>query len=235
MSAGYSFRPRAWALVLAAIACAGAIALGNWQTRRADEKRALGAKLEQAMRMPATELPAAPVTPQEYSWKRVAARGEFVASRTVFLDNRIHRGQAGYEVLTPLKLTGSPMHVLVNRGWMAAGARRAMPEVQTPAGTVRVEGIALERLPHVLEPGAASQGKLRQNVDLQAFAAETGLALQPIILQEHEGPADGLTRDWPRPDTGVEKHAAYALQWYSLGALAVLLVIGLSFSRVRAN
>ena len=42
MLAGYSFRPRLWALALAA--CAAGIALGNWQSRRADEKRALAAE-----------------------------------------------------------------------------------------------------------------------------------------------------------------------------------------------
>src|SRR5436190_290576 len=41
MLRGYSFRPRLWGLALAAMACAGFIALGNWQSRRADEKRAL--------------------------------------------------------------------------------------------------------------------------------------------------------------------------------------------------
>ena len=46
MASGYSFRPRAWAFALTAAACAAFIALGNWQARRADEKRALGAELE---------------------------------------------------------------------------------------------------------------------------------------------------------------------------------------------
>jgi surfeit locus 1 family protein len=236
MPAGYSFRPRAWAFALAAVVCAAAIALGNWQTRRADEKRVLGERLEQALSGPAVPLPRTAISPQDYAWKLVEARGEFVAGRTVFLDNKIRLGRPGYEVVTPLKLEASSMHVLVDRGWVAAGARRGtLPEVPAPAGLVRIEGLALERLPHALEPGAPASGKVRQNLDLGAFAAESGLALQPVVIQQRKGPQDGLLRDWPRPDTGMEKNQAYALQWYSLGALAVLLALGLSFSRVQPN
>ena len=43
---------------------------------------------------------------------------------------------------------------------------------------------------------------------------------------------DGLLRSWPRPDAGIEKHESYALQWYSLAGLAVVLFVVLSFKRV---
>jgi len=204
MPAGYSFRPRAWPLALALAACAAGIALGNWQSRRAEEKRALGARLEQ-----------------------VSVHGEFVAGRSVLLDNKTRRGRVGYEVVTPLKLKDS-MHVLVNRGWIA---RERISELRTPAGEVRIEGIALERLPHALELETNTGGKIRQNLDLAEFARETGLALQPVVIEQHGGPADGLLREWPRPDAGSEKHAAYALQWYSLAALAVALAVVLAFRK----
>src|SRR4030081_1359853 len=99
MPAGYSFRPRAWTLVLAGLACAAGIALGNWQTRRAEEKRALGA---------------------ERATKHIAARGIFLPQHTVLLDNKLRHGRACYQVITPLRLAGSELHVLVNRGWIAA-------------------------------------------------------------------------------------------------------------------
>ena len=208
MPAGYSFRPRVWALALAAAACAAGIALGNWQRGRADDKRAAAARLE-----------------------RVALEGEFVPKFTVYLDNKTRRGQPGYEIVTPLKLRGSPSHVLVNRGWIAAGATRdALPEVATPAGEVRIEGIALERLPRVLSFETRS-GKVRQSLDIAAYAAETGLKLEPRVIEQHSSLPDGLARDWPPHDAGIQKHEAYALQWYSLAALAVVLLIVLSFRK----
>ena len=209
MPAGYSFRPRLWALALGAAACAAGVALGNWQSGRADAKRAAAAKSE-----------------------RVVVRGEFLAERTVLLDNKLRHGRAGYEVITPLRLNAST-HVLVNRGWIEAGpSRETLPAVRTPSKEVAIEGIALRRLPRALQAGSAPRGKLRQNLDIQDYAAETGLALEPRVIEQHSAADDGLLREWPRPDAGIEKHASYALQWYSLAGLALALAIVLSFRRV---
>ena len=75
-------------------------------------------------------------------------------------------------------------------------------------------------------------GKVRQNLEIDAFAKETGLRLQPIVIEQHSPADDGLLREWPRPDAGVEKHESYALQWYSLAVLAVVLLVVLSIRRV---
>jgi surfeit locus 1 family protein len=204
MGAGYSFRPRAWPLAAAAAACAAGIALGVWQAGRADQKRALGAQVQ-----------------------RIAVHGEFLPERSVLLDNKLRGGRVGYEVVTPLRLAEG-IHVLVNRGWIAAAPQRdKLPEVATPRGRVRVEGVVLARLPQPLKLGEDAKGPVRQRLELKAFAAETGLPLQAFVIEQHAGPADGLVREWPRPEAGAEKNDAYALQWYSLAALA--LVLGLVF------
>ena len=235
MARGYSFRPRLWHWLLAGAACAAGIALGNWQGRRAEEKRALGERFEQALHAPALEL-AWPGNKEDVLGRRIAVRGTFEAERTVFLDNKILNGRVGYEVVTPLKLSTAPAHVLVDRGWAPAGASRAqLPAVATPQGEVRIEGLAQERFAHALQGGPASGGKVRQNLDVDAFAKESGLALVPLVLEELSGPADGLVRERPRPDTGVDVHRAYALQWYSLAALAVVLAAVFSFKRVQAG
>ena len=232
MLAGYSFRPRGWTLALAAAACAAGIALGSWQTRRAEEKRALGAELDQALKAAPIEISTTLVESKNLILKRVAAHGEFVADRTLFLDNKIRHGRVGYEVITPFRLSRSALHVLVDRGWVEASpSRDVLPQVRTPAGETRVEGLALERLPHALQLKENTQGKVRQNVDLGAFAADTGLALQPIVIEQRSDSGDGLLREWPRPDAGIERHEGYALQWYSLAALAVILAVVLSFRR----
>src|SRR5258708_26661223 len=109
MPAGYSFRPRAWVLALAALACAAFIALGNWQTRRADEKRALGARLE-----------------------TVSVSGSFVSKYSVMLDNKLRHGKAGYEVVTPFRLARTHPHLLLHRGWAPdPPARDVLPHVRT--------------------------------------------------------------------------------------------------------
>jgi surfeit locus 1 family protein len=233
MPAGYSFRPRPWAAAAAAAACAAGIALGNWQAGRAAEKRALGAALERSLQSPPIELPAAPVPADQLTWKHVAARGQFVEAHTIYLDNKLRRGRPGYEVVTPLRLDGT--HVLVNRGWVAAGrSRDELPRVPTLQGEVRVTGLALPRIPRALDAGTSAPGKVRQNLSLEEFQKETGLQLAPVVIEQHSSTPDGLVREWPRLDSGAQKNQSYAFQWYSLAGLAVVLFAVLSFRRVGA-
>ncbi len=132
---GRTFRPVWWGFALALAACLASIALGNWQTRRAAEKRALSQEFEAAMRGPAVALPAQPVVPADYVGKRLAARGTFLSAHTVLLDYKIRDGRIGYEVVTPLRLSGGTLHVLVNRGWIAAAPQREiLPEIPTLSG-----------------------------------------------------------------------------------------------------
>lgn len=209
MAAAYSFRPRAWPLAAAAAACAAGVALGNWQAGRAEEKRALAA-----------------------AEQRIVVHGEFLPQHTVFLDNKLRGGRAGYEVVTPLRLAEG-IHVLVNRGWIAAGpTRERLPSVATPPGRVRVEGVVRERLPQPLRIGEEAKGRLRQTLELAAFATESGLSLQAFVIEQHAGPSDGLAREWPPAGAGADKNSAYALQWYSLAALA--LVLGIVFAWRKA-
>jgi surfeit locus 1 family protein len=208
MLRGYSFRPRLWALALAAAACAAGIALGNWQARRADDKRALAAHVQ-----------------------RIAVVGEFLPERTVLLDNKVRNHRAGYEVVAPLRLADG-IHVLVNRGWIEAPPRRdQLPQVVTPPGRLRIEGVVLSHLPRTLKLDGPAKGPVRQSVELEEFAAESGLTLQAFFIQQHSDSGDGLARDWPPPDAGIEKHQAYSIQWYSLATLAVVLALVLSFRR----
>ena len=53
--------------------------------------------------------------------------------------------------------------------------------------------------------GAAS-GAIRQNLDVNAFARETGLRLRPVSVQQQDDasqPSDGLMRQWSAPASGV--------------------------------
>ncbi len=148
------------------------------------------------------------------------------------LDNKLRQGRPGYEVVTPLRLAGSDVHVLVNRGWVQAPPTRdVLPEVRTPAGEVRIEGVALEHLPRLLNVDPNEKGRVRQSLQLPAFAMETGLRLEPRIIEQHSPTDDGLLREWPRPGLGVEKNESYALQWYSFAALAVILALVFSFRK----
>jgi len=116
--------------------------------------------------------------------------------------------------------------VLVNRGWLPRNAdvRTAMAPYRTPSGDVTIEGIAranASRAFELGEGGSAAHQQIRQNVDVAAFAAETGLALQPFVIDQTSDDGDGLVRDWPAPAMGVERNYGYMLQWWGMAAAAL--------------
>jgi len=227
------FRPRWWWFAFALAAASAFVALGNWQLRRAEGRRALAAAHQAALKAPAVTLPGRPIDALAYALRRVAVRGSFVPEQTVYLDNRLRHGRVGYEVVTPLRLEGSALHVVVMRGWVAAGrSRNDLPRVPTPGGVLRVEGVALAEIPQRYEPkGAQPEGRIWQNLSVDRMRAATGLALQPVLIEQRSETGDGLARDWPQRGSGAEKNENYALQWYSLAALALILWIVLSFRR----
>jgi surfeit locus 1 family protein len=227
------FRPALLPGLAALAAIALTLALGNWQGRRAEEKFALGRGLDDAASHAAVALPARPVDARDYEFSRISARGEYSARHTILLDNKVLRGVAGYHVLTPLKIAGGDMYVLVNRGWIAAGTRREnLPQIRTPAGTETVEGIAIAPSSRILElDPKTEEGIVWQNLVLARYAKWSGLRLQPIVLQQTSEAADGLVRVWERLDTGADRHRGYAFQWYALATTILIFYVALGFKR----
>lgn len=227
------FRPAFLPGIAALVAIALTVSLGNWQSRRAEEKLALGRSLDDAARRVQLALPPRPVDARDYEFARVSARGEYSTRHTVLLDNKVLRGAPGYQVLTPLKLAGGELYVLVNRGWVAAGTRRdVLPQIRTPAGGVTVEGVAVVPGSHILELDTNTvEGMVWQNLVLARYAKWSGLKLQPIVLQQSSDAADGLARVWARPDTGADMHRGYAFQWYALAVTVLIFYVAFSFKR----
>jgi surfeit locus 1 family protein len=223
------FRPPWWSAALAAAGCAAGIALGNWQSDRAADKRATAA----------AQVP-------------LKLRGELLAQHTLYLQNRPHHGKPGYYVVQPLRQADG-RNVLVLRGWSAVNA---LPPA--PRGEVILEGVRRQGLPRVLEVGtpdvgtrdagtaagsARAAGNVRQNMTVGEYVAWSGLALEPYVIEQRSGmvvtqppaPPDSLARDWPRAESGAERNDAYALQWYALAALSVILFVVLGFKRGTAS
>ncbi len=220
-----------------------ALLLGNWQLRRAEEKQALQERFDDRGRGATLQLPPRPVEVKDAEYARVSVRGEFLPRHTVLLDNRMRNGVVGYEVLTPVRIEGGELCVLVNRGWIAAGPRRdVLPKFPTPAGPRSLEGIALVPGGRYFEfasdhaagkkTGAAAE-PVWQNLNFERYAETTRLALQPFLIRQTSASDDGLARMWERADRGVDIHRGYAFQWYSLAALILVLYVVLNLRSIE--
>ena len=101
-----------------------------------------------------------------------------------------------------------------------------------------MRGLAVPRAPRAYETGSAQPGaRVRQNIDLAAFEAESGLALQPFFIEQRGVSDEDLIQDWPARDALLDKHRVYAGQWYALAALSIVIffVLGLRHGRQPAD
>jgi surfeit locus 1 family protein len=140
------------------------------------------------------------------------------------MNNRV-----GFFVVTPLLLADGSA-VVVQRGWLPRDfeQRDRIAPVPTPDGEVVVEGRVAPPPSRLYEFSGGDSGRIRQNLDLDAYARETGLALRPLSVLLADSPAtagDGLRRDWPAPSAGVAQNQGYAAQWFGLSVLIVVLYV----------
>ena len=211
------------------------VQLGNWQLSRAQEKESRQERLDLLSQEPAVVLPPTEVKLEDFQYRQVEARGEYVPGHTIYLDNKIYRGVAGYHVITPLKIGTSSMHVLVNRGWAPADRDRSkLPEAAPPPGQVSVSGIATTATQKTLELSQdLVSGRVWENLNIDRYRSATGLSLQPVMILQKDDVQDGLVRQWPRPDSGSAKNLGYAVQWFAMALAVLIIYLVLSGKRER--
>ena len=229
-------RPR-WLPPLAAIiGVALTAAAGNWQLDRAHQKERAQETYDRGASDAPVKLTATPVRAEDLRLRRVEAEGEFIPKDAVLLDNKTHNGVAGYEVIMPLRIGASSMHVLVNRGWIAAGPERArLPVIITPEAVVRVTGVAIVPGRFLELAKVDDSGPVWQNLTIDRFVARTGLQVLPVVVQQRNDLDDGLLRAWERPDFGIAKHYGYAVQWFSFCGLIIFLYVFFHVKRSRSK
>jgi surfeit locus 1 family protein len=221
---------RFWIVTAAsALTMAVTASLGLWQLDRAGQKLALQAQITDRSGLSAwgnAELLQA-TDPKSGVHRPVDLVGEWVPNASVFLDNRQMNARVGFFLVTPLRLQGSERVVLVQRGWVPRDFtdRTRVPAIPTPAGTVRLQGRLAPSPGKLYELGEAGAGPIRQNIDLAAFARETGLSPLDVSVLQSGDASDGLLREWPQVALDVSKHHGYAFQWFALCALAGILYI----------
>lgn len=229
------FRARWIPLAATLIVMVIGLCLGQWQTRRGNEKQALQARMIERQAAPAIPLEGniAQLDLRQSEYRHMRVQGEFVSGWTTYLDNRPYRGMPGLYVLTPFKIAGSDSVVLVERGWIQRDMqdRTKLPRLQTPLGKIEIEGVMRLHVGHLLQLGMATTpqpGAIMQNLDLPAYAEASGMSLAPFVIEQQSdrrNAQDGLVRDWPLPALGLERHRGYAIQWYALALMAVIFFI----------
>ncbi|MDE3020452.1 MAG: SURF1 family protein [Pseudomonadota bacterium] len=209
------------------------VSLGNWQLRRAHRSESEAEQYDTMAKEPPVNLPVTPVYAPDWQYRRVRVEGRFDARDQIYLDNISLDDKVGYDVLTPMVLSGSNMHVLVNRGFVeSTGDRSHLPQAVPPHGIQVVTGIAaIPPKRFLLLSGSNVNGRVWENLVLKDYASQASFPLQPVVILQDNDTNDGLIRIWPRPDMGVAMHYGYFFQWYAMAAAIIIIYIGLYVRR----
>jgi surfeit locus 1 family protein len=233
-----AFAPSIALTLLMLVVCAAFVRLGWWQWHR---WRASDAAWTSFARGADAVEPLGSRTLEEVArFQRVSVGGRFDSAHQFLLDNRSYRGQPGYEVLTPLKRADGRV-LLVDRGWVPfTGSRARLPDVSladTPQVTVSgraadlpAPGLALGRAPPAAE---GPWPRVTSFPDADELARALGSPLAPRILLLDPGAPFGFVREWQPPGMSPLRHLSYAIQWWCLAALAIVLWSVLTVRRAR--
>jgi len=177
-------------------------------------------------------------TEKQLLFEQFGAYGHYDPSRHVLLDNKIFNGRAGVHVLTPFTLDNGA-GILVNRGWLPLPPdRRSLPAVKTDDSLRTINGILNKPStggPRIGEPDVLVVDRWPQLVtylDLDSVSVALNTPLEPWLLQlEPEDESGFAGRQWQAAVMGPEVHGAYALQWFSLAAAALIIWITLGIRK----
>ena len=228
------------------------IGAGLWQMSRAAGKIDKAEKLASQIALPPLNLNTkSQWTLAEADSRRLVVEGAFLADQAIWLDNRPQpgapaskagSGQSGFYVLMPFQVAGFDNTVIwVQRGWAPRNRedRLALPPINTPGGTLQIEGIGIAQPDRVFELGDGGVGgsgpvRIQQNLDLTKETERHRWQQIPFVLKQmSDSEKDGLMRNWTAAASGVERHYAYAFQWFALALSAFLFWLIHGLLRIR--
>jgi surfeit locus 1 family protein len=236
---GRVFAPSAGFTVVMLVLCALFLPLGAWQWHKGMERQqewtrfARGA--DQVIVLGSRAVSDVPL------YQRVRVTGRLDAARQFLLDNRTYRERAGYEVLTPLTRAGAAV-LLIDRGWVPfSGSRARLPDIAFEAAAPVTLGGRVAELP---SPGLASGRaapearapwpKVTSYPSASELSAALGAPLAArILLLDPQAPF-GYVRNWQPSGLAPLRHLAYAIQWWSFAALALIVWALMSTRRNHA-
>ena len=233
----YQFKPGLVPTVLVVLLLPVLLRLGFWQLARADEKRAILAEQQAKLALPAKNIDQHYSDSENLEYRRLAVRGTFLNKYQIFIDNKIHQGAAGYDVVTPLRITNTDKYILVDRGWVPLGASRAvLPDIDTPEQEVSLLGLAKYNPKDVVafgEGNRSNQGwpAVVRWIDIPALHSETKLDLLPFLFLLDPDSPYGFVREWKFINMPPEKHVSYAVQWFGMAIALLIIYLVVNFKR----
>lgn len=231
----FEFKPGWLGIVTTVIAVSVFTYLMLWQIGRAEERKALRLEVMQRSELPIVALSdTGNVNLSNDRYRRFQIQGSFMNQHQLLLDNVVHEGKPGYEVITPFK-TSQGETLLVNRGWIAAGRDRTVfPDI-----SVNEEPLSLTvmldkpRSAPVVGLDIVERDNRWNYLDLAFYRQQSGLEIPAFLLLLAEDSPSAYTSRWPEIEDKSGMHIGYAIQWGVFALIALGTFLGVNIKRIK--
>ncbi|WP_082801273.1 SURF1 family cytochrome oxidase biogenesis protein [Herbidospora cretacea] len=206
--------------------------LGRWQFGRYESRSA--AEDRNSTNLSAPPVPFETLTsvggavPEKDKYRRVTATGTYDAAHELLVRRRTQNTQVGFYVLTPLKTPGGA--VLVNRGWVKAGATAdSRPDVPPPPGgqvtlTGRLRPAETTETTGIIHREGLPEGQILL-IDDRSLGGVVGSPLYGgyVDLIEQQPISENAPEPVPAPEAGGGGglNLAYGVQWWLFIGVAI--------------
>lgn len=173
-------------------------------------------------------------------FQKVTVDGVYVNELTMFVQNKMYKGQMGYEVLTPLRIKGQQQLLLVDRGWVQQPENKTLPKINFVNGEQHI--VANIKLlneyqfilgKNILNP--LQSPLVMQKINIDEIAQATHQEFYPFVVRLDVSQENGFIRDWVIMTVEPERHLAYAVQWFALALVLLIAYFSLCRERVRKD
>jgi surfeit locus 1 family protein len=222
--------------VVALAALAVLLGLGTWQLERKAWKESLIATLDRRLSETPIALPSsaewAGMTPDNSEFTRVRVRAQFLkdSDALVYTSGSAIRDDVkgtGYFVFSPAHLPDG-QQVVINRGFVPARAYPAQSGSQDIVGSIRW---AETPSSFVSDHDAAGEIWMVRDPSAMAKFKGWGTVAPFYIEQEAPVPPGGLPHPAPLKVRLRNDHLNYAITWYGLAAVLVVMFVIWAFRR----
>ena len=218
------------------------IRLGFWQLDRAELKRNLIVLYEQQNKQGPLAVKDNIRADAKLNYRAAKIEGTYNSKKQIFLDNKIHNGEVGVDVITPFKLRGSDYSILVNRGWVPTSQDRSiLPEIETTQSELILSGKLklLDEKPFFMLGNQYQSNTgwpaLVQWINVKDIESKSGLKLLPYLFLLDKDNATGYVRNWKPVFMPPEKSTSYAVQWFALALALVIIYIVVNLKKIKSE
>ena len=238
----YVFKPTLLGSLITLLCIPLFIKLGLWQYHKAMLKQNIQTAFNQSEQISNLGLDLTK-NPEKYQYKKVKISGVYATQYQILIDNQVEQSQAGFHVITPLKISSSSQYILVNRGWVAGNANHTeIPAVDTPSGVVNVEGMLWQPSTKIFTLEDKAQANdlnqpwqvVWQHLDMQKYQKIAPIQVLPLIIKlDSKSTAGGFVCNWQMPADRIATNLGYAYQWFGFAFAALAIYLYMSIKRIK--